>query len=322
MTIEFFDGRSMQAERRKKEISMEIRNLITFVHVAELSSFTKAAKALDYSQSTVSFQIKQLEAELDCLLFERINHNIFLTEKGKELLAFARRIRYLTDEFNQTLSGSSELKGFLRIVTADSLCEDMILKNYTDFHKKYPSISLRYIPADTDKMFTILDSNEADIMLTLDRHVHRHDYIIAKEEPVDVHFVTGADSPYATKKTLTLSEIVGFPLILTEQGIGYRRILEELMAREALSAEPILEIGRTDIIVSMLEKGVGVSFLPDFVTEKKICEGTLVRLNVEGVRAQVWKQLIYHKSKWLTKSMQALIDYMSEHEFSQNRLST
>ncbi len=299
----------------KKEIFMEIRNLITFVHVAELNSFTKAAKVLDYSQSTVSFQIKQLENELDCLLFERINHNISLTEKGKELLAFARRIRYLTDEFNQTLSGPSELKGFLRIVTSDSLCEEMILKRYADFHRKYPSISLRYIPADTEAMFSILDSNEADIMLTLDRHVYHHDYIIAKEEPVDVHFVTGAHSPYATDEPLSLSEISAFPMILTEAGIGYRRFLEEFMGREKLPLQPIMEIGRTDIIVSMLESGIGVSFLPDFVTGKKVEEGKLVYLDVQGVRAQVWKQLIYHKNKWVTKSMQALIDYISEHEF-------
>ena len=294
---------------------MEIRNLITFVQVAELNSFTKAAKALDYSQSTVSFQIKQLENELDCLLFERINHTISLTEKGKELLAFARQIRYLTDEFNQKLSGSSELKGFLRIVTADSLCEDMILTNYLDFHKKYPGISLRYIPADTEAMFSILDSNEADIMLSLDRHTYHHDYIIAKEEPVDLNFVTGANSPYATDRELSLSDIAELPMILTEQGIGYRRILEEFMTRENLSLEPIMEIGRTDVIVAMLERGVGVSFLPDFVTRKKVEEGTLAYLNVKGVRAQIWKQLIYHKNKWVTKSLKALIDYISEHEF-------
>lgn len=294
---------------------MEIRNLITFVHVAELNSFTKAAKALDYSQSTVSFQIKQLENELDCLLFERINHNISLTEKGKELLAFAREIRYLTDEFNQKFSGSSDLKGFLRIVTADSLCEDMILTNYLDFHKRYPGISLRYIPADTETMFSILDSNEADIMLTLDRHVYRHDYIIAKEEPVGVHFVTGADSPYAAKKQLSLSEVAAFPMILTEQGVGYRRVLEEFMSVENLPLEPIMEIGRTDVIVAMLEKGIGISFLPDFVTRKKVEEGTLIYLDVKDVHAQVWKQLIYHKNKWVTKSLRALIDYISEHEF-------
>ena len=92
---------------------------------------------------------------------------------------------------------------------------------------------------------------------------------------------------------LNLADVVRLPLILTEPGIGYRRVFEELVARENLFFEPIMEIGRTDVIVSMLEQGLGVSFLPDFVTEKKVREGTLMYLNVNGVRAQVWKQLIY-----------------------------
>ena len=78
---------------------MELRNLITFTHVAELGSFTKAAQQLGYSQSTISFQIKQLEEELGCLLFERINHTITLTKRGRELVSYAHRVRALTDEF-------------------------------------------------------------------------------------------------------------------------------------------------------------------------------------------------------------------------------
>ena len=88
---------------------MEIRNLITFVQVAELGSFTRAAKALDYSQSTVSFQIKQLETELDCLLFERINHTLSLTQKGQELLSYAQKVLRLTDEFHESLSESGQV---------------------------------------------------------------------------------------------------------------------------------------------------------------------------------------------------------------------
>ena len=45
---------------------MDIKNLVTFIHVAELRSFTKAGDKLGYSQSTVSFQIRQLENELGC----------------------------------------------------------------------------------------------------------------------------------------------------------------------------------------------------------------------------------------------------------------
>lgn len=295
---------------------MEIRNLITFVHVAELNSFTKAAKVLDYSQSTVSFQIKQLESELGCLLFERINHTINLTEKGRELLEFAKQIRYLTDEFGQSFASDHEISGFLRIVTPDSLCEDMINSNYVDFNSKYPKISLKFTTADTEEMFSMLNHNKADLMLTLDKHVYHRDYIIAHEQPIKMNFVTGAGSPYAIDRPLSLSEVAKFPLILTEGGLGYRHVLDEELAKRSLEVLPILEIGRTDIITSMLEAGVGVSFLPDFVTKKKVGEGKLVYLNVSDVEANIWKQLIYHKNKWVTRAMQELIKYVKDKEFT------
>jgi len=62
-----------------------------------------AAEKLGYSQSTVSFQIKQLEAELGCLLFERINHTITLTDRGHKLVSYAHQVRTLTDEFRNNL---------------------------------------------------------------------------------------------------------------------------------------------------------------------------------------------------------------------------
>ena len=100
---------------------MELRNLITFIHVAELGSFSKAAKVLDYSQSTISFQIKQLEDELGCLLFERINHTITLTERGRQLVSYAHRIRALTDEFRDNLETEKDYVGHIHIVTPDSV---------------------------------------------------------------------------------------------------------------------------------------------------------------------------------------------------------
>ena len=89
------------------------------------STFTKAAEQLGYSQSTVSFQIKQLEEELDCLLFERINHTITLTERGHDLVTYAHRIRVLTDEFKEGMA-ATEIAGHVHIVAPDSVCDDMI----------------------------------------------------------------------------------------------------------------------------------------------------------------------------------------------------
>ncbi|MBR5266279.1 MAG: LysR family transcriptional regulator [Clostridia bacterium] len=294
---------------------MEIRNLITFVQVAELMSFTKAAKVLGYSQSTVSFQIKQLENEMNCLLFERINHNITLTDKGRELLEYAVRIRSLTDELAENWGGETAPHGLIRIVSSDSVCEDFIKSHYEDFHNKYPDISLNFQTADTKAMFGMLDRNEADLMMTLDDHVYDSDYVIAKEVQVKMNIVTGMNSPYVRSGKTRLTELKDLPFILTEQSMGYRHSFDEAMAKHSIEVTPIVEIGRTDLITNMLEKGIGVAYLPEFVTERKVREGKLRYIEVEDMKSDIWKQLIYHKNKWLSRSMRAVIDYIAENTF-------
>ena len=66
---------------------MDLQGLNIFIQVAELNSFTKAGEMLGYSQPTVSFQIKQLEAELGVKLFDRIGHTVSLTDEGRSALA-------------------------------------------------------------------------------------------------------------------------------------------------------------------------------------------------------------------------------------------
>lgn len=61
---------------------MELRQLSTFIQVAQLKSFSRAAESLGYSQSAVTVQIRQLEEELDTRLFDRIGKHISLTARG------------------------------------------------------------------------------------------------------------------------------------------------------------------------------------------------------------------------------------------------
>ena len=295
---------------------MELRNLITFTHVAELGSFTKAAEALGYSQSTISFQIKQLEEELDCLLFERINHTITLTERGQELVSYAHRIRALTDEFKEKPNKGDQLSGHIHIVTPDSVCEEMVNAHYFDFHNKYPLISIRFSTADTAAMFEMLDRNEADLIITLDCHSYHKDYVIAKEEKLPIHFVTNSNSKFAGQRGLSIGDIAKEPFVLTEYGQGYRRAFDSELAKRSIDITPVLEIGRTDIITSVLAKSNMISFLPDFVTKPLVDAGVLCYLDICDMNIEIWKQLIYHKNKWMSKSLKALIDYIKAQEFS------
>lgn len=295
---------------------MEIRNLITLIHVAELNSFTKAAKVLGYSQSTVSFQIRQLEEELNCLIFERINNTISLTEKGKELLSYAQRISQLTDAFIQDFHDETELNGTIHIVAPDSISERIIMNHYDEFYRLYPNISLKFSNGDTDDMFRILDHNEADVILTLDAHVYQREYVIAKEAKIDTHFVTSIHSPLANKKNLSIKSLLEYPFILTEKNMGYRRVFDEQLAKMSLEITPVLEIGRTDLITELLEQKEAISFLPDFVTEEKVKEKKLVYLDVIDFEVEIWKQLIYHKNKWISRPVEAFLNFVIANEFN------
>ena len=294
---------------------MEIRNLATFAEVAELNSFTRAAESLGYSQSTVSFQIKQLEEELGASLFDRINNKISLTDTGRELLEYAHKIGRLTEEFNDTLRSPREPDAHIHILAPNSVCEDMMTNNYMDFYASYPKITLKFTSVDTYDMFAMLDRNEADVMLTLDSHIFRGDYVIAKEEPVRMCFVTGRGSPYDKGEDVTLEALAEYPFVLTEKSTGYRRPFDNLLAERSLEIIPVLEMERTDIIADVLEGGVGVSFLPDFVVKSRIESGKLSEIPVKDVEITVWKQLIYHKKKWLSKSLLAFLEYVKAHEF-------
>ena len=131
-----------------------------------------------------------------------------------------------------------------------------------------------------------------------------------------MHFVTSAKSKYAKKRGLKMKDIAHEPFILTEYGQGYRRVFDKELAKKSIDITPVLEIGRTDIITNVLVKSDMISYLPDFVTKDLIDSGELCYLDVVDMDIEIWKQLIYHKNKWISKSLKAFIEYIKENEFS------
>ena len=88
--------------------------------------------------------------------------------------------------------------------------------------------------------------------------------------------------------------------------------------KKSLYITPVLEIGRTDIITALLEKSNMISYLPDFVTRQAIESGRLAYLDITDVNIEIWKQLIYHKIKWISKSLGAFIEFIKEADFSES----
>ncbi len=292
---------------------MYLRNLQTFVQVAETGSFTEAGETLGYSQPTISFQIKKLEQELGVQLFERIGHNVSLTIDGQKALSYAQQICHLSQEMLQASESDCEISGTVRLAMADSLCSPLIVKQFSDFRSKYPNVSLLVTTAGTGDLFRMLDHNDADVVCTLDAHIYNTSYVISAEEMVGAHIICSVHHPLAAQQSVSVKSLLDHSFLMTEKGMSYRRLFDEFLALHSLEIHPILEMGNADLICQLVAENTGISFLPDYVTENLVQSGQIVRLEIEDFSCDLWGQLIYRKDKWLSAPVQAVVNYFSHH---------
>ncbi len=290
---------------------MDLKSLNTFIQAAELGSFTRAAERLGYSQPTISFQIKQLETELGVQLFERIGHTVSLTDAGRDALSYAQSICRLSEEMAKGAAHREIASGVIRLAVADSLCEPLIARHFDALREAYPQVALQVTTGGTGELFRLLEHNEVDMVCTFDNPIRDAAYVIAHEEKIGVHFVASPQHPLSTQSSIAMEELLRQPFLLTEKGMSYRRLLDEHLARDGQEIRPVLEIGSAHLIARLVAQDMGISFLPDYVTGEAVAAGELVHLPVADFRAELWKQLLYHRGKWLSLPLQAVVQHLS-----------
>lgn len=288
---------------------METKLIQTFITVAELNSFSQAAKKLGYSQPTVSLQIKQLEEELHVPLFERVGHTIKLTEQGHQKLMMAQAIHHELQAFITPKTDSYQ--GSVHIAMADSLCDPLITKHFQQFHEQYPHIDWIITTGGTFDMYSMIDHNQVDIVCTLDDHLYDMTHLVTNEEKIPCHFVASKHHALAHQKNISIEQLMHYDFILTEKNMSYRRKLDTLLAQKQLEIKPILEFASTQDICEIILQNVGISFLPDFVVEPYIEKHEIVYLDIPEIQLHVWKQIFIHKEKWISPVLQATIDFLS-----------
>ena len=295
----------------KRGVTMNTNSLKTFIAVCEHAGFSAAAKELGYTQSTVSSQIKQLEAELQVRLFDRYYHRVSLTEEGILVLQQARNILNAQEKMLASLKFGERIEGEIRLAMSSSICNRYFKEDFLQFRRKYPGIRAEIKEGGTEQMFNMLRKNEADIVFTLDRHIYDSDFIICAEQEEQAHFIAATNHPLA-KRRLTLQELCGNEFVLTERKMSYRAILDEALASKSMEIRPILEIGNPIQICELVKKSNRLSFLPDFVTEDYVRTGQVTRLPVEDSMETVWTQLLIHKNKWRSPAIHAFLDFYKD----------
>ncbi len=275
---------------------MELRTINTFLHIAELHSFSRAARELGYSQSAVSAQVAQLEAELETPLFDRVGKTVRLTDAGQTFLTYARSLLATAEQAKAALQPARQVSGTLRVALADSVCSTFLPDLLQRYHALCPQVELVLRTATDDEMLQMLGSNQIDLAYTLDKPLLQPSFVLAVDEPEPICVVAPAGHPLA-----------GQEFLLTERGMSYRDALDQCMAAQGLAIKPFLELGSASLLCQMVEHGMGLSFLPEYIVQNALAAGTLARLNVPACRVEMRRQLFYHKDKWLTPQMKAFI---------------
>ena len=114
--------------------------------------------------------------------------------------------------------------------------------------------------------------------------------------------------PLASCQSLELDEVICQPFISTEKDASYRHLLDQYLAARGREIRPFLEIGNTEFIISQLRHNLGVSFLPEFAVQKDIDQGILTSLKVRDFRLEVWRQILYHRDKWVSREMSGFLE--------------
>ena len=289
---------------------MEIRNLITFVRIAEVRNFSKTAEQLGYSQSAVTMQIKQLEAELQVQLFERIGKKAKLTQAGQRLLPYALDILNAAGKAESIAREPEQISGKLRIGTCESYVISVLPPVFMEMGERCPGVEISTHTAPVPDLIDMLRQNDIDILYFLDEKLYFPEWIKVMEQPENIYFVSSSSSPLARMKKIPISRLVEEPLYLTEKGISYRYAMEQTLAAAGYELHPRLEVGNTDVITRFLLKNKGISFLPEYVVKDDVAEGRLAILDTECPRIVMWSQLAYHRNKYVTPQMKLFLEFM------------
>jgi DNA-binding transcriptional LysR family regulator len=242
---------------------MEWQQIIGFYQVAKLGSFTKAGDATFRTQSALSQQIKALERELDCVLFERIGkRKLRLTSAGERFFEFAEAILENYDCLKEDLSELQGLqKGRLRIAAPFTTLYHLVPETLKEYIIQFPYVELTILDRSQQVVIELVRNGDIDLGFTLESEVPK-DLSLLRWKRVETVLMLPVGHPLAEAERVTLRQIAKYSLILPPKDLRFtcRRILEERFQKLGLDYQIVMESSNVELTSLYVEMGLGISF--------------------------------------------------------------
>lgn len=287
---------------------MTLRHLTIFVSVYEHNSITKASSALHIAQPSVSLAIKELGEYYGIQLFDKIGRGIMPTEAGKELYNYAIHIVSLFDEMEQRIKNWDTI-GILRIGASIAIGTHILPGLIKEYQKLFPDLRVEVTINKSAAIEQLILDNKIDIGLIENQPGHSD--ILSQPFMKDtLCAIVANDNPLAVKESVTLEELAAHPFLMRDKGSGGREVLDAYFSLNDIQVHPLWESSSTQAIVKAVSMGIGVAVLPYMLIQKDITDKNVTYLPFPEPLKRNFN-IIYHKSKYLTKNMKFFVEFLT-----------
>lgn len=287
---------------------MELKYLTTFKTVVEEGSFTSAADKLHYTQSTITFQIGQLEQELSVQLFEKVGRKMVLTSAGRELLPRVDEVFSAVNKLHYLDKDVFDCEGELYIGVAETYLNCKLPNILRTFVSKAPKAKLYIKSMNCYEIRNQLINGALDVGVFYQDVGGYGDSLTVT--PIDSYPIVLVASPNVAKRFsdfTTPNRQHEIPLIINEPNCIFRRIFEKYLNDNAIILDHTIELGSISTIKSLVQNDIGVSFLPRFTVEDELQNGSLVEIETNVDHRELTIACGYHKNKWMSPLMKLFV---------------
>lgn len=295
--------------------SMDLRHLETFVKIAQLNSFTRAAEELHITQPTVSKQIVDLERFFGVKLIDRTKRQVALTRAGEILFKYGKEFLALRKETTEAMDAFKGLKTGMVTVGASTIPGIYILPRALQiFHEKFAGIRIRLVVSDSKDIINKMEQGEIDVGFVGARDPSKK---LEFRKLLDDTIVIIAPPGYPSSKSL--EDIRQYPFITREPGSGTRNFfyaaLKKLGVNPLTDLQVVAELTDTEAIKEAVKNGMGISYVSRMAVKGEIARGQVSIPRVKGLeKLQRSFYIITRKGKSLLPQVKALLGIMDRWE--------
>lgn len=293
---------------------MADRRLQVFYTVAKQLSFTKAAECLCMTQPAVTFQVKQLEAELNISLFERSPSKIVLTAAGELAMRYAENILNLTTEMEKRLAEMGEaMSGTLTIGASTTIADYMLPQMLGLFKARFPQVQLRLSVANSQSIENRVIDHSLDVGL-VESPSHHLSLVTQVFYQDDLVVICAVSHAWAGLVSINPEQLSIEPYIGRESGSGTREVVDQYLREHKIhpeSLEVVMELGSQEAIKGAVEAGLGVAIVSKSSVMKEQKLGKLIAIPLNpSLRRDL--TLVYTQEKFRSKLLQSFIDLIAD----------